>query len=96
MYRYIFLLEDELEKMKQAKASRTVGGSRWFHTKALSNVLGSLFVRSYERGEAVFMAMQARGFDGDIKTLDEYPLTARDFVFLGIMTAVLVGLRFLG
>jgi cobalt/nickel transport system permease protein len=95
MYRYIFLFEDELEKMKQAKASRTVGGSRWFHAQALANVLGSLFVRSYERGEAVYLAMLARGFDGDIRIIDEPLPTARDFVFLGIMMAALVGLRFL-
>jgi cobalt/nickel transport system permease protein len=96
MYRYIFLLEDELDIMNQAKAARTAGGSRWFHAKALANILGHLFVRSYERGEAVYLAMLARGFDGDIRTLDEHPPTVRDFVFLGIMTAILVGLRFLG
>jgi len=96
MYRYIFLLEDELDIMNQAKAARTAGGSRWFHAKALANILGHLFVRSYERGEAVYLAMLARGFDGDIRTLDEHPPTVRDFVFLGIMTSILVGLRFLG
>jgi len=95
MYRYIFLLEDELGIMKQAKASRTVGGSRWFHAKALGNVLGTLFVRSYERGEAVYLAMCSRGFDGEIRTLDEPPPTVRDFVFLGFIAAVLVGLRLL-
>jgi cobalt/nickel transport system permease protein len=96
MYRYIFLLEDELEKMIQAKASRTVGGSRWFHAKVLANVLGSLFVRSYERGEAVYLAMLSRGFDGEIRTWDIAKPSARDYIFLGFMTMLLVGLRFLG
>jgi len=96
MYRYIFLLEDVLEKMLQAKASRTVAGSRWFHAKALANVLGNLFVRSYERGEAIYLAMLARGFDGEVRILDERPPAARDFIFLGIMTVILAGLRFLG
>ncbi len=67
MYRYIFVIEDELMKMKQAKESRSVGGSGFFHAKALANMLGTLFIRSYERAEAVYLAMCARGFDGDVK-----------------------------
>lgn len=67
MYRYIFVIEDELMKMKQAKQSRSVGGSRFFHAKVLANMLGILFIRSYERAEAVYLAMCARGFDGNVK-----------------------------
>lgn len=67
MYRYIFVIEDELMKMRQAKESRSVGGSRFFHAKALANMLGTLFIRSYERAEAVYLAMCARGFDGSVK-----------------------------
>lgn len=67
MYRYIFVIEDELMKMKQAKESRSVGGSMLFHVKTLSNMLGILFIRSYERAEAVYLAMCARGFDGNVK-----------------------------
>ena len=66
MYRYIFVIEDELMKMRQAKESRSVGGSRYFHAKALANMLGTLFIRSYERAEAVYLAMCARGFDGSV------------------------------
>ncbi|MDP2942760.1 MAG: cobalt ECF transporter T component CbiQ [Candidatus Omnitrophota bacterium] len=67
MYRYIFVIEDELMKMRQAKESRSVGGSRFFHAKALANMLGTLFIRSYERAEAVYLAMCARGFNGNVK-----------------------------
>lgn len=82
MYRYLFILQDELEHMKQAKESRTVGGSRWFHLKALSNMLGVLFVRTYERAEEVYLAMCARGFDGTIKTIYDFKITPKDVYFL--------------
>jgi len=67
MYRYLFVIEDELMKMRQAKESRSVGGSKFFHARALANMLGILFIRSYERAEAVYLAMCARGFDGSVK-----------------------------
>ncbi|HEX7319242.1 MAG TPA: cobalt ECF transporter T component CbiQ [bacterium] len=95
MYRYAFVFEDEMEMMQQAKLSRTVGGSRWFHFKILANMLGSLFVRSYERGEAVYLAMCSRGFNGEIKTMDRLKLSGIDLVFLLSISAVLVSLRLL-
>jgi cobalt/nickel transport system permease protein len=41
------------------------------HTKTLANIVGTLFLRSYERGEDVYLAMCARGFDGKIRTLHD-------------------------
>lgn len=82
MYRYLFILQDELEHMRQAKESRTVGGSRWFHIRALANMLGVLFVRTYERAEEVYLAMCARGFDGTVKTIYDFKIKPKDVYFL--------------
>jgi cobalt/nickel transport system permease protein len=71
MYRYTFVISGELMKMRMAKVSRSFGGSRWMHTKTLANIVGTLFLRSYERGEDVYLAMCARGFDGKIRTLHD-------------------------
>jgi len=38
-------------------------------------MVGSLFIRSYERSERVYAAMQARGFEGEFRTLGGQPLT---------------------
>lgn len=65
MYRYIFVVLDELHKMKHAKEARQAGrSSKWFHTKVLANMIGVLFIRSYERAESVYLAMCSRGYDG--------------------------------
>ncbi len=93
MYRYIFVITDELMEMKRAKNARTVGGSSWFHLKALSNMVGVLFLRSYEQGESIYMAMCARGFRGEIKTLDQLKVTILDILFLFLVGTVLCCIR---
>jgi len=64
MYRYVFVIEDELMKMRQAKECRTVGRSKWGDFKAYAFMLGVLFIRSFERAESVYLAMCSRGFNG--------------------------------
>jgi cobalt/nickel transport system permease protein len=81
MYRYLFVITDELMNVRTAKDSRTVGGSAWFHTKVLANIIGVVFISSYERSERIYKAMLSRGFDGTIRTLDDLSLKNRDYIF---------------
>lgn len=67
MYRYIFVLIDELMRMKHAYDSRIIRRNRKFEIRTLANLLGLLFIRSYERAERIYMAMCSRGFNGVIK-----------------------------
>lgn len=69
MYRYIFVVTDEVLRMKQARESRSFGEKRSRQIKTVGNMIGTLFLRSYERGERVYAAMVSRGFDGEIRTL---------------------------
>ena len=96
MYRYIFILQDELMKMRQAKDSRSVGGSRWFHLYALANMLGVLFIRSYERAEKVYLAMLCRGFDGRINTIYDFKIGMKDFGFLAVLIGILILIKMRG
>lgn len=67
MYRYFFVLVDELMRMRQAKDSRTLRKNNWQDIKIFSHLIGLLFVRAYERAERVYIAMCSRGFTGEIK-----------------------------
>lgn len=96
MYRYIFIFQDELIIMQQAKAARSVGGRRWFQIKTLANMIGMLFVRAYERGESVYLAMCSRGFDGKIRTLDDFKLKRGDLFFFLIIAILLLSIRLWG
>lgn len=62
MYRYIFLLIDEAERMGRARKSRTFSGKRRGRWRQAATVVGQLFVRSTERAERIFAAMTARGW----------------------------------
>ncbi|MBI2441517.1 MAG: cobalt ECF transporter T component CbiQ [Lentisphaerae bacterium] len=62
MYRYLFVLIDELERMQRARAARTFRGGRWQTWRALALLAGELFVRSTERAERIYAAMCARGW----------------------------------
>ena len=62
MYRYLFVLIDETERLNRARSSRTFSNSpiRKWHTMA--SLIGQLFVRSTERAERIYAAMSARGW----------------------------------
>ncbi len=88
MYRYIFLVVDEAMRMKQARDSRNFGGKRLWQIKTVGRMIASLFIRSYERGERVYAAMTARGFDGhgrSLKVLNFRPADAYFGLSLGLV-----------
>jgi cobalt/nickel transport system permease protein len=62
MYRYLFVLMDETQRMRRARASRTFRSERTWTWRAMATVIGQLFVRSTERAERIYAAMAARGW----------------------------------
>lgn len=62
MHRYLFVLAEESERMRRARASRTFTARRRFQWQALASVAGQLFVRASERAERIYDAMCARGW----------------------------------
>lgn len=64
MYRYLGVLIDEFSSMRRAAAARNLTGSSHWQRLVVGNMIGSLFIRTYERGERVSQAMLARGYTG--------------------------------
>ncbi len=62
MYRYLFVLSDEAQRMRAARTSRTFTRRRASMWRALGTVIAQLFVRSTERAERIYVAMCARGW----------------------------------
>jgi len=62
MHRYLFVLVEEAERMRRARASRTFTPRRGARWQTLSTVVGQLFVRASERAERIYDAMCARGW----------------------------------
>jgi len=90
MYRYLFVLVDEVMRMRQARDSRNFGGKRLWQIRTIGNMIGTLFIRSYERGERVYAAMLARGFDGQSRTLDRLNFRQADAYFGVSFSLVLI------
>lgn len=68
--RYLDLLADQLGRMRDAMTARA-HDPRWlWQARPIASSAGALFVRSYERGERVHLAMLARGFTGAVPVLD--------------------------
>jgi cobalt/nickel transport system permease protein len=64
MIRYLDVVTQELSRMMTAMRSRGCDPRSPRHWPALARSLGALFIRSYERGERVHLAMLSRGYDG--------------------------------
>jgi cobalt/nickel transport system permease protein len=62
LYRYLFVLVDELERMQRARTSRTFTRKRVVVWHSLATIVSQLFVRSTERAERIYAAMCARGW----------------------------------
>ena len=66
MLRYINVISDEMERMKVARESRGFEAKGIQHWKILATVAAALFIRSYERGERIHLAMLSRGYAGEL------------------------------
>lgn len=64
MVRYLDVVAADLGRMMTAMRSRGADPRSPRHWPALARTLGALFVRSYERGERVHLAMLSRGYSG--------------------------------
>jgi cobalt/nickel transport system permease protein len=62
MYRYLFVLADEVGRMGRARSSRTFSAQRGVAWRSLAGIVSQLFIRSTERAERIYAAMCARGW----------------------------------
>jgi cobalt/nickel transport system permease protein len=93
VYRYVFVLTDEVLRMKRARDSRGYQGRWLWQAAVVGRMIGTLFLRSYERGERVYLAMLARGFEGRMPFSEHARLRAADYGFLFVAVTVFLGIR---
>lgn len=97
MYRYLGVLTDEAGRMNRARQARSAaapqgrsGGSLRWRARVTGGMVGSLFIRSYERSERVFAAMQARGFETQMRHLAMRRVPAAELLLLAAYAVLLV------
>jgi cobalt/nickel transport system permease protein len=98
-YRYIFVVFDELARMRTAAVARGARSATWLRRLHLTgSMVGMLLVRSFERTDRVYHAMRARGYRGEVRTLDDFEWTLVDIdksIATAVLTAALVVLGIL-
>lgn len=79
MVRYLDVIAGEASRMHIARQSRGYDPRWLWQARGLASSAGTLFVRSFERGERVHLAMQARGYTGTMPAFGARIATATDW-----------------
>jgi cobalt/nickel transport system permease protein len=96
MYQYVFIIIDEIQRVAFARDARLYG-NRWiWQAPVIGYMIGSIFVRSFERGERIFLAMKARGYDGRILHAGTGPLGISDYIFGIVIISGVFAIRLFG
>jgi len=89
-WRYFHVIDSEFHRMKQAIKVRGFEPRSNLHTyRTYAYLIGTLFIKSLERGESVYKAMLCRGFDGTFWLLSHFRFHGRDLGLVGFTTAYL-------
>ncbi len=85
MWRYLFVLVNEAWRMMRARDARSgtartdappqPGGNLLWRARVTGWMVGSLFLRAFDRADRIYAAMLARGYDGDVRMLPQAPIT---------------------
>jgi cobalt ECF transporter T component CbiQ len=80
-HRYVVLLTETANAMFESRQSRMVGTlSRHEQRRLMVNTGGVLLSKTMGMGNEVFMAMQARGFRGEVRLLTDFRMRGWDYV----------------
>src|SRR5262245_37463959 len=92
-YRYVFLLADELNRLRIALRVRGFRNAMTSHAyRTVGRVTGTLIVRGADRAERVAQAMRCRAFDGRFRSLTEFRTKPADVLMFLVIVAVTGGL----
>ena len=96
-HRYIFLLLGSAHDLFQARRSRIVARLDGAARRRLATTsAGVLLGKSLHLSHEVFLAMQARGFRGEVYTLDEFELRPRDWAAIAAFALSTVACLYFG
>ena len=90
MYRYLFVIVEEVGRMRAALVSRGYQPRHMLQAGPMGRMATAMFLRTYSRGERVYHAMLARGYDGTMPQLTPLAFGRADAVFVaGVLTLIL-------
>ncbi len=96
MLRYVDVIVGEARRMRLARIARGHDPRFLWQAGATARGVGSLFVRSYERGERVHLAMLSRGWTGRMPPLSDARTSTRQWLAGLAPVPVALGLAIAG
>jgi cobalt/nickel transport system permease protein len=96
MIRYGDVISDEMRRMRIARVSRGFQARGVRHWGVLATSAGALFIRSYERGERVHLAMISRGYTGSMPVIDEMAASRAQWVYAALLPAAALAVCLMG
>ncbi|WP_328676911.1 cobalt ECF transporter T component CbiQ [Streptomyces sp. NBC_00322] len=96
MIRYGDVITDEMRRMSIARRSRGFEARGIRHWGVLGKSAGALFIRSYERGERVHLAMVSRGYTGTMPVIDEVTASRAQWTYAAALPLTALGVCLLG
>ena len=93
VYRYLFVVVEEVQRMRAALAARGYHPRSALHAAAVGRVATALFLRTHARGERVYLAMLSRGYSGSVPALDTLRFRTADLLFVAAVGALLLPIR---
>lgn len=91
IYRYIWVLYDEYEKIVRAAKARGFKLRNAIHTyRTIAYIVGSLIVKSYNRAENLYRAMVCRGFCGKFWLIDHFKFKFVDLLGVILFTVCII------
>ena len=93
MYRYLFVIAEELRRMRAALSARAYRPRHLLQVGALGRMTTALFLRTFARGERIYLAMLARGYSGQMPRMDPLRFVRADALFVALIVVALVPLR---
>ncbi len=103
LYRYLFVLADEVLRMLRARQSRSAaaagirsGGSVVWRAQTAGHMAGQLFLRSYERSDRIYNAMLARGYKGELMTIHPHHYHRSDLLIGALSILLLILMQIAG
>ncbi|MER5884634.1 cobalt ECF transporter T component CbiQ [Streptomyces sp. NPDC001941] len=96
MIRYGDVITDEMRRMSVARRSRGFEARGVRHWGVLAKSAGALFIRSYERGERVHLAMVSRGYTGTVPVIDEATASRAQWAYAATLPVLALAVCLLG
>ncbi|MFD8965199.1 cobalt ECF transporter T component CbiQ [Streptomyces sp. NPDC059568] len=96
MIRYGDVITDEMRRMSIARRSRGFEARGVRHWGVLAKSAGALFIRSYERGERVHLAMVSRGYTGTMPVIDEVTASRAQWTYAAALPLSALAVCLLG